>query len=158
MSWVSARALQTEEISRRPSPLKSTREQLRKWRDAEAVKSYRGWGIPLGFQTKAIIRPSFDVAVGQSLACIARVVCDASGISMTELIGCRRQGKLVMPRQICMLLAKEMTILSYPEIGRALHRDHTTVMHSVRRASVRVKTERRARALYERCRARLEGR
>ena len=37
------------------------------------------------------------------------------------------------PRQIAMYLAKQLTSRSLPEIGRKFDRDHTTVMHAVRK-------------------------
>ena len=41
---------------------------------------------------------------------------------------------IVKPRQIAMFLAKTMTPRSFPEIGRRFGgRDHTTVLHAVRK-------------------------
>jgi chromosomal replication initiator protein len=45
----------------------------------------------------------------------------------------RRARNIARPRQVAMYLAKMLTSLSYPEIGRQFGgRDHTTVMHAVR--------------------------
>ena len=45
----------------------------------------------------------------------------------------RRARTVARPRQIAMYLAKQLTSRSLPEIGRKFDRDHTTVMHAVRK-------------------------
>lgn len=51
-----------------------------------------------------------------------------------EMISARRQRCVARPRQIAMFLSKLLTTRSLPEIGRQFgNRDHTTVMHAVRR-------------------------
>lgn len=65
---------------------------------------------------------------------IQKTVCEYFSISMNELIGKRRDQKVVKPRQVAMYLCKELTGASYPEIGQEFGgRDHTTVMHSCRK-------------------------
>ena len=49
------------------------------------------------------------------------------------MFSARRARNIARPRQVAMYLAKTLTSLSYPEIGRQFGgRDHTTVMHAVR--------------------------
>jgi hypothetical protein len=55
------------------------------------------------------------------------------GLSMIEICSDRRSPVVARPRQIAMYLAKVMTIESMPKIGRVFGRDHTTVLHGVRR-------------------------
>lgn len=57
------------------------------------------------------------------------------GISMIEILSDRKARGIVRPRQVAMYLAKEMTLHSFPAIGRAFHRDHTTIMAGVQRVS-----------------------
>ncbi|MDC9701605.1 MAG: chromosomal replication initiator protein DnaA [Alphaproteobacteria bacterium] len=65
---------------------------------------------------------------------IQRVVAKHFNISRQELISSRRSRAIVYPRQICMYLAKTMTDRSLPEIGRRFGgRDHTTVLHAIRK-------------------------
>lgn len=52
------------------------------------------------------------------------------GATTDELLGHRRQPKLVRGRWIVAAVLKERG-LSYPTIGRALKRDHTTIMHGI---------------------------
>lgn len=51
-----------------------------------------------------------------------------------ELIGKSRKAHIALARQVSMTLAKELTQLSYPEIGKAFGgRDHTTAIHACRK-------------------------
>lgn len=65
---------------------------------------------------------------------ITEVVADHFGITRRDIYSRRRTAKIVLPRQIAMYLAKTVTLKSLPEIGRQLGgRDHTTVLHAVRK-------------------------
>lgn len=65
---------------------------------------------------------------------IQRKVAEHFNIRLSDLIGPRRQRVFARPRQMAMYLAKHMTSRSLPEIGRRFGgRDHTTVMHGVRK-------------------------
>ena len=65
---------------------------------------------------------------------IQRKVSDHFNIRLSDLIGPKRVRTFARPRQIAMYLAKQLTTRSLPEIGRRFGgRDHTTVMHGVRR-------------------------
>ncbi|WP_235911933.1 chromosomal replication initiator protein DnaA [Mesorhizobium xinjiangense] len=65
---------------------------------------------------------------------IQRVVARHYNVSKTELLSNRRTRTIVKPRQVAMYLSKIMTPRSLPEIGRRFGgRDHTTVLHAVRK-------------------------
>ena len=65
---------------------------------------------------------------------IQRAVSRHYNVSRTELLSNRRTRTIVRPRQIAMYLAKTLTPRSLPEIGRRFGgRDHTTVLHAVRK-------------------------
>lgn len=65
---------------------------------------------------------------------IQRKVSDHYNIRLSDLIGPKRVRTFARPRQVAMYLAKTMTSRSLPEIGRRFGgRDHTTVMHGVRK-------------------------
>ena len=65
---------------------------------------------------------------------IQRIVARHYNVSKTELLSNRRTRTIVKPRQIAMYLSKVMTPRSLPEIGRRFGgRDHTTVLHAVRK-------------------------
>jgi chromosomal replication initiator protein len=65
---------------------------------------------------------------------ILRVVSRHFGVSKGDLLSQRRHRSVVWPRQIGMWLAKQLTARSLPEIGRRFgNRDHTTVLHAIRK-------------------------
>jgi chromosomal replication initiator protein len=65
---------------------------------------------------------------------IQKVVARQFNVSKNDLLSNRRTRVIVRPRQIAMYLAKVMTPRSLPEIGRRFGgRDHTTVLHAVRK-------------------------
>jgi chromosomal replication initiator protein len=65
---------------------------------------------------------------------IQRKVSDHYNIRLSDMIGPKRVRSYARPRQIAMYLAKQLTTRSLPEIGRRFGgRDHTTVIHGVRR-------------------------
>ena len=69
----------------------------------------------------------------QELRAIVLATARHFEIPAQKLMSTRRVAKISLPRQVAMYLAKDMTSLSYPNIGRRFHRDHTTVLHGVRR-------------------------
>jgi chromosomal replication initiator protein len=65
---------------------------------------------------------------------IQRRVADHFNIRVADLVGPKRVRNFARPRQLAMYLAKTMTSRSLPDIGRRFGgRDHTTVLHGVRR-------------------------
>jgi len=65
---------------------------------------------------------------------ILKIVSRHFKIPRTDILSARRSRDVVRPRQIAMYLAKSLTSRSLPEIGRQFGgRDHTTVLHSVRK-------------------------
>lgn len=73
---------------------------------------------------------------------IQRLVAKFYQISKADLLSERRNRTVVLPRQIAMYLAKTLTMRSLPEIGRRFGgRDHTTVLHAVRKIDELVKDD-----------------
>lgn len=65
---------------------------------------------------------------------IQKTVARHFGLSTEELLSKRRHRSVVRPRQVAMYLSKTHTTRSLPEIGRRFgNRDHTTVIHAVRK-------------------------
>ena len=65
---------------------------------------------------------------------ILRTVSKHYGVNRGDLLSGRRNRSIVRPRQIGMYLAKLLTSRSLPEIGRRFgNRDHTTVLHAIRK-------------------------
>ncbi|MGF1454691.1 MAG: chromosomal replication initiator protein DnaA [Alphaproteobacteria bacterium] len=65
---------------------------------------------------------------------IQRKVAEHFSIKVADLLSPRRARVVTRPRQIAMYLAKQLTTRSLPDIGRRFgNRDHTTVMHAVKK-------------------------
>jgi chromosomal replication initiator protein len=67
-----------------------------------------------------------------TIEAIQRTVAEHFGMRVTELKQKNNSRAVVVPRQIAMFLAKQLTEASLPEIGRQFgNKHHTTVMHSI---------------------------
>ena len=65
---------------------------------------------------------------------IQRKVAEHYNIRLADMMGPKRVRTVARPRQIAMYLSKQLTSRSLPEIGRRFGgRDHTTIMHGVRK-------------------------
>jgi len=65
---------------------------------------------------------------------IQRKVAEHYNIRLSDMIGPKRLRTIARPRQVAMYLAKTLTTRSLPDIGRRFgKRDHTTIMHGVRK-------------------------
>jgi chromosomal replication initiator protein len=65
---------------------------------------------------------------------IQKKVAEHYSLRMADMLSARRARAVARPRQVAMYLAKQLTPRSLPEIGRKFGgRDHTTVMHAIRR-------------------------
>ncbi len=65
---------------------------------------------------------------------IQRKAAEYFNIRLADMLSARRARAVARPRQVAMYLAKQLTARSLPEIGRKFGgRDHTTVIHAVRR-------------------------
>lgn len=69
-----------------------------------------------------------------SVLAIQNRVAFSFGLTLPDMKSARRSRLIARPRQVAMYLSKQLTTRSLPEIGRQFgNRDHTTVMHAVRR-------------------------
>jgi len=64
---------------------------------------------------------------------IKKLVCDRYNVRPAEMDSPRRARAVARPRQVAMYLAKQLTSLSLPDIGRKFGRDHSTVLYGVRK-------------------------
>ena len=88
---------------------------------------------------------------------IQKKVAEYFNISVKEMQSSRRARTVARPRQIAMYLAKLLTLRSLPEIGRKFDRDHTTVMHAVRKVEELVKEDQSVAESVEMLRRSLEA-
>jgi chromosomal replication initiator protein len=73
---------------------------------------------------------------------IQKLVASHYSVSRADILSSRRTAAVVKPRQVAMFLAKMLTLRSLPEIGRRFGgRDHTTVLHAVRKIEGLLQTD-----------------
>jgi chromosomal replication initiator protein len=83
--------------------------------------------------TQQCLKQFIDTQVRKiTIESIQRTVAEQFGMKVAELKQKNNSRQIVVPRQIAMYLAKQMTEASLPEIGRQFGgKHHTTVMHSI---------------------------
>ena len=100
-----------------------TRFNIRK----HVISSTRGY--PYRHRPQSDLRPVRARPFQQVRFCRSAV-----SVAIAEITGEKRSRPLVDARHIAMYVTRQMTKLSYPDIGREFGgRDHTTVLHAVRR-------------------------
>lgn len=98
---------------------------------------------------RKLLRDVFVVHRGQpTLDDVMRVVTAQFGVKATDLQSRRRTNAIAHPRQVGMYLARRITRHSLEEIGGFFGgRDHTTVLHAVRKIEAELKRDERFRGL-----------
>ncbi len=86
-------------------------------------------------EAQAILRPHLSVTERKvTVDMIQKTVAEHYALKQADLISERRARAVARPRQVAMWLAKQIPTRSLPDIGRRFGgRDHTTVLHAVRR-------------------------
>ena len=78
------------------------------------------------------VRPISYFKRAPSVTDILRAVSKFYGVDVTDIKSARRHVGVIRPRHVAMRIARDMTYLSLPEIGRRMgRRDHSTVHHAV---------------------------
>lgn len=93
-------------------------------------------GTPITLETIQETLSDSRYAKGMRLTVdkIQRAVAEEFGITLNDMTSKRRARDIARPRQVAMYLCKRLTKRSLPDIGRRFGgRDHTTVMHAVKR-------------------------
>lgn len=67
------------------------------------------------------------------------------GVRLEDILSERRQEDVTRARHIAMYASRLMTPHSLPTIGKAFHRDHTTVLIAVRQLDVKVNRDEQLR-------------
>lgn len=100
--------------------------------------------IPSAFASREMDEPPLidgETVYPTTVRDIARAACRVFNVSMIDMVSARRTRKIVLPRQITMYLAREMTTASLPRIGRLIgNKDHTTVLHGCQKIAALVLT------------------
>jgi chromosomal replication initiator protein len=77
-----------------------------------------------------------EPAAGQdqpSIAAIQEAVCAVMGLTRQDLLSPSRSPRITRARHLAMYMARELSGLSLAQIAREFDRDHSTVLHAVRR-------------------------
>lgn len=93
-------------------------------------------GTPITLETIQVTLSDSRYAKGMRLTVdkIQRTVAEEFSITHNDMTSKRRARDIARPRQVAMYLCKKLTKRSLPDIGRRFGgRDHTTVMHAVKR-------------------------
>ena len=123
----------------------------------EVLDGLYGAAAPRAGDDKGRARIGYG-APAVTVARVQELVCQAFGLSREDLLSSGRTARLTWPRQVAMYLSREHTDESLPAIGREFGgRNHTTVMHAVKRTAARMDADPEARAVVHELTARLTG-
>lgn len=87
-------------------------------------------------EAQALLQPNLKGGVERRITVdeIQKTAADHFSMKQSDLLSERRTRAVARPRQIAMYLCKQLTTRSYPDIGRRFGgRDHTTVLHAVKK-------------------------
>ena len=95
------------------------------------------------YECKRILKDFVNSSVKSiNIEFIQNIVASHFNLNIHELLSPRRPRSLARPRQIAMYLAKQYTTNSLPDIGRKFaNRDHTTVIHAVKKIDELIKKD-----------------
>jgi chromosomal replication initiator protein len=89
---------------------------------------------PTVSECKKILKDFINNKKTINVESIQNMVANYFNLNIQEMLSARRSRSLARPRQIAMYLAKQHTTNSLPDIGRKFsNRDHTTVIHAVKK-------------------------
>jgi len=77
----------------------------------------------------------------KDLSLIKFYCCQEFNISELEFLCSRRDSQFVKARIAASWIAKEFTLHSFPTIGAAYNRDHTTILHSINQAEKKMEMD-----------------
>ena len=93
-----------------------------------------------------------------TIEAIQRAVAEQFGMRVSDLKQKNNSRNVVVPRQIAMYLAKQMTEASLPEIGRQFgNKHHTTVMHSIAKIDEQRRTDKDLHRMLNKLQDQLNG-
>lgn len=109
-------------VSEVVAPPQPARVPLAAFQEAEAAAVFEAWlatGSPM-------VRPHWKV--------VLQAVSSATGVALVDIVSRSRSVDIVAARQVACFLMRRHTALSLPLIAQRIGgRDHTTILHSIRR-------------------------
>ncbi|MGA8042184.1 MAG: chromosomal replication initiator protein DnaA [Terracidiphilus sp.] len=109
--------------------------------------------------TQQCLKQFIDMQVRKvTIEGIQRAVAEQFGMKVSDLKQKNNSRNVVVPRQIAMYLAKQMTEASLPEIGRQFgNKHHTTVMHSIAKIDEQRRTDKDLHRTLDKLQDQLNG-
>ncbi|UWZ84895.1 chromosomal replication initiator protein DnaA [Occallatibacter riparius] len=109
--------------------------------------------------TQQCLKQFIDMQVRKvTIEAIQRAVAEQFGMRVADLKQKNNSRQVVVPRQIAMYLAKQMTEASLPEIGRQFgNKHHTTVMHSIGKIDEQRRTDKDLHRMLNKLQETLNG-
>lgn len=108
----------------------------------QAYSQLQNIGIDDGMVHNALKSLNLENKPALSIELIQQKVAAYFDVNVIDLKGKKRMKEIVVPRQIAMYLARELTNSSLPKIGKAFGgKDHTTVLHSCDKIAESVSTD-----------------
>ena len=109
--------------------------------------------------TQQCLKQFIDMQVRKiTIEAIQRAVAESFGMRVSDLKQKNNSRNVVVPRQIAMYLAKQMTEASLPEIGRQFgNKHHTTVMHSIGKIDEQRRTDKDLQRMLNKLSEQLNG-
>ncbi len=89
------------------------------------------------------LREVFQRVEPRRLTCedVINAVANYYTISVEDIIGARRNREITVPRQVAMYLCRTLADVSFPRIGDAFKRDHSTIQHGCDKVEQELKTD-----------------
>jgi chromosomal replication initiator protein len=109
-----------------------------------ALSSLTGSPITRGLVEEALpgSSPATALRAQPSAGEVQAAVAESFGLGLAEMLSQSRAAELVEARQLAMYMTRELTDMSLPQIARAFkRRDHTTVLHALRRVESRLERD-----------------
>ena len=123
-----------------------------------ALSSIVGHPVTLDMAKRALRDLFPDVSEEVTVEKIQKLVCEHFQVKISDLKSKKRSRGIVVPRQVAMYLARKFTHSSLPELGEAFGgKDHTSVLHSIRKVEKMLKEDEDMRRIIEKLERIIEG-
>lgn len=146
-----------------PRPIIVRQEPARKARPARMAEPHNYPPTPARLIEEAAFRDWLSLATPEALKPsdgrrLLNIVAERCRVPVIDLASNRRTASVVIPRQVACYILRHCSTLSLPQIGRLLGgRDHTTILHSVRKITARLEHDRKVKTLVGELLAQVEA-
>lgn len=97
---------------------------------------------------KQFFRRKGKITTGQQEEAAEKIIeriCDYYGVDVERILASTRIQPIAQIRHICMFIVKEKTGMTVVSIGKYFNRDHTSILHAIKRVQDLIDTEREVR-------------